>query len=69
MRDGYDAKTMGQKHRVVWAALLVLGVFAVGCNDEKKPPLTPDGPDMTVPDGGAGGDVPVAPGTGTPPAK
>ncbi len=54
---------MGPMNRGVWAALLVLGVLAVGCNDEKKPPLTPDGPEMTTPAGGdAGLDMPtVAP--------
>jgi len=68
MRDGYDAQTMGQTHRVVWAALL-LGVIAVGCNDEKKPPLTPDGPDMSVPGADAGMETPAMPGTAAPPAK
>ncbi len=52
---------MGQKHRIVLAALLVMGVIAVGCNDEKKPPLTPDGPDMTSPVGIDAGDVPAPP--------
>jgi hypothetical protein len=56
---------MGQKHQVVWAALL-LGVLAVACNDEKKPPLMPDGPDMAV---DAGADMPATPATATPPAK
>jgi hypothetical protein len=58
---------MGQEHRVVWAALLVVGVIAVGCNDEKKPPLTPDGPDMAMPDAGDMPATPAAP--ATPPAK
>lgn len=58
---------MGDLSRVVWVALsalgIALGIASVGCNDEKKPPLTPDGPEMTGPVGGSadGGDVPPAP--------
>ncbi len=60
-RDGYDAETMGGKNAVGWAALLLWSVTAAGCNDEKKPPLTPDGPDMTMPAGADAGDVPAVP--------
>ena len=61
---GDDGLTMGQMKRVVWAALLVMGVIAIGCNDEKKPPLTPDGPDMVAPDAG---DMLAAPAPAMPP--
>ncbi len=54
---------------IVWAALCgAIGSFgAAGCNDEKKPPLTPDGPEMTAPVGGdAGADMPAPPASAAP---
>jgi hypothetical protein len=55
--------------RTGWALLFGAVAFAAGCNDEKKPPLTPDGPEMTTPVGGdAGPDMPPPPApTTTPP--
>ncbi len=50
----------------LWIGLFggAIGLVAMGCNDEKKPPLTPDGPEMTMPvpasaDGGS--DMPPVP--------
>jgi hypothetical protein len=65
-------RPMRERKRIVWAALLTAGgILLSGCNDEKKPPLTPDGPEMTAPVGGDGGpEVPANSPTPAPtPAK
>jgi hypothetical protein len=60
---------MSATKRGLAGALGVAFVLAAGCNDEKKPPLTPDGPEMTAPIGPDGGDVPSLPAPTTPPTK
>jgi hypothetical protein len=62
---------MSATKRVLAGAAGVAFVLAAGCNDEKKPPLTPDGPEMTAPIGSDGGDVPSTASTtsAAPPAK
>jgi hypothetical protein len=56
-------RRLAKLNRVLLVALCGGCLAFVGCNDEKKPPLTPDGPEMTVPDAGDLGATP------SPPAK
>jgi hypothetical protein len=59
---------MSATKRVLLGAVAVLVLMA--CNDEKKPPLTPDGPEMTTPIGSDGGtDMPPPPASAAPPTK
>lgn len=50
------------KH-VLLVALLAVGFFVpVGCGSPSKPPMTPDGPDMSLsPDGGTETPAPAPP--------
>ena len=52
---------MSATKQVLAGAVGVAFVLAAGCNDEKKPPLTPDGPEMTAPIGSDAGDMPAPP--------
>jgi hypothetical protein len=60
---------MSATRRVLWVVAFGAAVTSTACNDEKKPPLTPDGPEMTTPVGSDSGVDMPAPTTPAPPAR